>query len=200
MKKLFKIFLKTTLVFTVIFIVVFMFLLSDWNSMYKKEDFVFLKEEIQKASSEDFIDIPELYNKVYDVKNTKQYMWISNQNEIPKAVCPCFNTFRMYSYMLKNNNSSRFRYELNKFLFSLKLEQEFSQDDCLKFFLNHFEFLGHKGIKSASNYYFEKDLKDLNLDEKLTLIVMTENPSLYNPRRRAELVKEKVELYKKRLN
>lgn len=167
--------------------------------MYKKEDFVFLKEEIQKTKSEDFSNITELYNEIYIVKNYKNFIWnhTFKQNSSFDLRCPCFYVTRYNSHLFSSN---RFKHYLDEVLFSQKLEQEFSQEDCLKFLLKHTYFLENKGFKYASQYYFEKEFNDLNIDEKITLILMSENPSLYNPRRRPELVKEKVELYKKRLN
>ena len=53
------------------------------------------------------------------------------------------------------------------------------------------------GVFKALKYYFNKELNKLSQREKLTLIVMYENPSLYNPIRRPEKVKLKVDLFER---
>ena len=80
----------------------------------------------------------------------------------------------------------------------LKIRHEFTSDDCLKLVFNQTDFLNNNiGIKNAAKFYFDKKIKNLNEEEKITLIVMMENPSLYNPKRRKEMVKDKVTLFQK---
>jgi membrane peptidoglycan carboxypeptidase len=63
---------------------------------------------------------------------------------------------------------------------------------------NQTDFLNNNiGIKNAAIFYFDKKIENLNEEEIITLIVMMENPSLYNPKRRKEMVEDKVKLYLK---
>lgn len=86
-------------------------------------------------------------------------------------------------------------------LITFQIEDMATQQECLEFVLEHMDYLnGVFGIENASKYYFNKDLKEINEDEALQLIVITKNPSLYNKQKRAELVKRKVEELKQKLN
>jgi penicillin-binding protein 1A len=54
-------------------------------------------------------------------------------------------------------------------------------------YLNYFDFLHNAvGLKSAAKTYFNKEPKDLNINECATLVGMCKNPSLFNPVRRPE--------------
>ena len=56
-------------------------------------------------------------------------------------------------------------------------------------YLNRYDFLNQAvGIKSAANVYFNKEAKDLNIQECAMLVGMLKNSALYNPLRRMELV------------
>lgn len=74
-----------------------------------------------------------------------------------------------------------------EWMIAVKLERFYSKDEILKMYLNQFDFLYNAvGIKSAAKVYFNKDAKDLNVEEAATLVGMVKNPSLYNPVRHAE--------------
>jgi penicillin-binding protein 1A len=54
-------------------------------------------------------------------------------------------------------------------------------------YLNQFDFLYNAvGIKSAAKVYFNKDPKDLNIEEAATLVGMVKNPAYFNPVRKPE--------------
>ncbi len=57
-----------------------------------------------------------------------------------------------------------------------------AKDYILELYLNTIA-LGHglNGVQTASNYYFDKDAKDLTLAESCVLVSVTNNPSLYMP-------------------
>ena len=51
-------------------------------------------------------------------------------------------------------------------------------------YLNKFDFLNQAiGINTAARIYFNKDAKDLNVEESAMLVGMAKNPSFYNPLR-----------------
>ena len=83
-------------------------------------------------------------------------------------------------------------------MFSKKLEQDFTQEECLKFlFLKNDYLNGNVGIKEGAKFFFKKTLKELNIEEKITLILMLENPSLYNPIKERKILKKKIIEYEK---
>ena len=148
--------------------------------MFKNEEFIKLKQSIQVAKKENLSSIDILYNKIH--KSNK------------KQICHCD---------IITHSADPFRHQIspkNK-IYSAKIKMYFSSNDCLKQNLLNSEYL-HKniGIENASNYYFHKSIEQLNEKEKITLLVMFENPALYNPERRAEKVREKVDEYQKILN
>ncbi len=59
--------------------------------------------------------------------------------------------------------------KLKKHTLSYRLEQEYSKDDIFQVYLNKYYSDGVTGIKATTKYYFNKDLKDLNLAEEAYL-------------------------------
>ena len=75
----------------------------------------------------------------------------------------------------------------NEYVLAWKLEKEFTQKQCLDYYVRNFDFAQNKiGINAASNYYFNKEISELNFDENATLAIMLKNPFLYNPIRQPE--------------
>ena len=65
---------------------------------------------------------------------------------------------------------------------SLNMETHYSKDEILEGYLNTIDFgAGNYGIKKASKYYFNKEPKDLTLEEATILAGIPKNPSYYNP-------------------
>lgn len=74
------------------------------------------------------------------------------------------------------------------------VEDQTSQQQCLNLVAQQTDFLfGNIGAESASLHYFSKSLEQLNDEELLSLIVMMQNPGLYNPVKRPYLLKSKVD-------
>ncbi|MEQ6029074.1 transglycosylase domain-containing protein [Staphylococcus saccharolyticus] len=64
---------------------------------------------------------------------------------------------------------------------SYRLEQEYSKDEIFQVYLNKIYYSdGVTGVKAAAKYYFNKDLKDLNLAEEAYLAGLPQVPNLYN--------------------
>ena len=70
---------------------------------------------------------------------------------------------------------------------ALDFEKDHEKDEIMELYLNYI-FLGQKcyGVATASEYYFGKDVRELNLAECASLISITNNPSGYNPYRYPE--------------
>ena len=67
------------------------------------------------------------------------------------------------------------------------IESKYSKDRILELYLNQI-YLGNGayGIETASQRYFGKSVKDLNLAEAATLAALPKGPERYNPRRFAD--------------
>ncbi len=72
--------------------------------------------------------------------------------------------------------------KLKEVALTKKLEKAFSKDEILESYLNII-FFGNNcyGIENASHYYFNKDAKDLNLNESCTLAGLIKSPTRYSP-------------------
>ena len=65
---------------------------------------------------------------------------------------------------------------------ALQVEKEFSKDEILEMYLNQI-YLGHGayGLSSASRFYFDKEIKKLNLVEASILAGLPKAPHAYSP-------------------
>ena len=74
-----------------------------------------------------------------------------------------------------------------EWVIAVKLERYYTKEEIITMYLNYFDFLHNAvGIKTAAKTYFNKEPKDLNINECATLVGMCKNPSLFNPVRRPE--------------
>jgi penicillin-binding protein 1A len=79
-----------------------------------------------------------------------------------------------------------------EWVIAVKLERNYTKDEIVTMYLNYFDFLHNAvGIKTASNTYFNKEPKDLTVNEAATLIGLCKNPSYYNPVRNPERSRER---------
>jgi penicillin-binding protein 1B len=81
----------------------------------------------------------------------------------------------------------------NEMLMALLLEMHYSKDEILETYLNEI-YLGQDatraihGIGLASHFYFDRPLDRLALHEMATLVGMVKGPTVYDPRKKPELV------------
>ena len=70
---------------------------------------------------------------------------------------------------------------------AMDLEKQYSKQDIMEYYVNTC-FYGNNcyGIETASLYYFDKDAKDLSLQESAFFVGISNNASYYNPRNRLE--------------
>ena len=82
--------------------------------------------------------------------------------------------------------------KFNEMWLTLKLEVGYSKDEILEGYLNTINY-GHGmyGIQNASQFYFDKDAKDLTLAEATLLVGIPKSPSNYSPLVNYELAKER---------
>jgi penicillin-binding protein 1A len=78
-----------------------------------------------------------------------------------------------------------------EWIIATRLERQYTKQEIIAMYLNTVDFVNNAvGIRSASKIYFNKEPKDLKVEEAAVLVGMLKNPSLYNPRResRKEIV------------
>ena len=79
-----------------------------------------------------------------------------------------------------------FKRKLNEAYMAFLLERRYSKDEILETYANEI-FLGQDGSRSihgfglAANFYFNRDLKELNIPQTALLVGMIKGPSAYNP-------------------
>jgi len=115
---------------------------------------------------------------------------------------------RAIAYMGKKGGASTITQQLSKLLFNkrenanifqkigqkireqiiaVRLEKQYTKDEIIAMYLNQFDWLNQGvGIKSASRIYFNKEPKDLTIEENAVLVGMLKNPALYRPISRKE--------------
>ena len=72
--------------------------------------------------------------------------------------------------------------KLKEIILSLKIEKRYSKNEILSYYLNSIYYgEGNIGIKAATEYYFDKKLKDLDWQEAIILAAIPKAPSLYSP-------------------
>ena len=75
---------------------------------------------------------------------------------------------------------------------TFELETHYSKNEILEGYLNTIDFgAGNYGIMQASKYYFNKEAKNLTIEEATILVGIPKNPSYYNPITNYDKAKER---------
>lgn len=91
-----------------------------------------------------------------------------------------------------NSSSQRLLQKPIEWVTAIKLERMYTKEEIVALYLNYFDFLhGAVGIKNAANTYFNKEPRDLTLNEAALLIGLCKNPSYFNPVRYPDRAKER---------
>lgn len=66
--------------------------------------------------------------------------------------------------------------------YAIKIELSLSKDEILEAYLNHIYFgEGRWGIQNAAEFYFDKNARDLSLEESAMLAGILKGPTIYSP-------------------
>lgn len=90
--------------------------------------------------------------------------------------------------------SSKKTYErkIQEALLALELESKYTKEDILEMYLNKIFYSDHRyGIKSAAKYFYNKDLKELSVDQIALLAGIPQQPVTYNPYANKEAAKQR---------
>lgn len=72
--------------------------------------------------------------------------------------------------------------KIKEFILSVQIEKKYTKDQILQMYLNEAPYGGpYWGVESASQAYFSKHAKDLNLIESAILAGLPQRPSYYSP-------------------
>lgn len=90
------------------------------------------------------------------------------------------------------NTFTKLTQKIKEWIIAVRLESRYTKQEILTMYLNQVDFVNNAvGIRSASRIYFSKEPIKLNKEEAAVLVGMLKNPSLFNPRRRVELVTDR---------
>jgi penicillin-binding protein 1A len=79
----------------------------------------------------------------------------------------------------------RLTQKIKEWVIAVRLERQYTKNEILAMYFNEVDFLYNAiGIRSAAKIYFNKEPKDLTIEESAVLVGMLKNPSLYNPKKR----------------
>ena len=89
---------------------------------------------------------------------------------------------QLFTENVARNTLQRLFQKPIEWVIAVKLERYYTKEEILSMYLNKFDFLNNAvGIKTAAHTYFNREPKDLKIEEAATLVGMCKNPSLYNP-------------------
>ncbi len=95
----------------------------------------------------------------------------------------------------KRENAGLFKRIIQKIkeqIIAVRLEKQYTKNEIIAMYLNQFDWLNQGvGIKSASRIYFNKEPKDLKIEEAATLIGMLKNPAYFRPISRPERTRKR---------
>lgn len=96
----------------------------------------------------------------------------------------------LYTQVTAEDEMERLTQKPIEWVIAVQLEKRYTKEEIITMYLNKYDF-GYNavGIRSASQIYFGKHPKELNMQEAAMLVGMCKNSSLYNPRRRPEKTK-----------
>lgn len=79
-----------------------------------------------------------------------------------------------------------------EWIIAIRLERQYTKNEIIAMYLNKVDFVNTAvGIRSAAKVYFAKEPKQLTVDESAMLVGMLKNPSLFNPLKREEKVRDR---------
>lgn len=82
--------------------------------------------------------------------------------------------------------------KVKEWIIATRLERQYTKNEIIAMYFNIYDFNNYAvGIRSAAKTYFNKEPKDLTVDESAVLVGMFKNSSLYNPVRNAQGVKNR---------
>ena len=95
---------------------------------------------------------------------------------------------------ITDDNEVSITRKLREIFRALKLEKEYTKDEIIEAYLNVVNFgSGCRGVQSAANLYFNKDIQDCSIAECAAIAGITQNPVAYDPLNYPENNKERRE-------
>ena len=154
------------------------------NNIFENNNNDFVKlEDISEEAINAIISIEDknFYNhNGFDILRIIKAMFINITNgEIKQGASTISQQYIKNLYLTFDKTWER---KIEEAFLTIELETHYEKDEILEGYLNTIDFgAGNYGIKKASKYYFNKEPKDLTLEESTILAGIPKNPSYYNP-------------------
>ncbi|MEG9327407.1 transglycosylase domain-containing protein [Salinimicrobium catena] len=88
----------------------------------------------------------------------------------------------LFTENASRNPFARVIQKAKEWVIATRLERQYTKEEIITMYLNKYDFLYQAvGVRSAAKIYFDKEPKDLNVEEAAVLVAMLKNPILYNP-------------------
>lgn len=164
--------------------------------IYSGENRVYLPyEEIPSHVIHAFIateDQSFFEHKGFDLKGITRALLVNMKNESIEQGASTITQQLARNLFLTNEKT--YERKLSELMYAYKLEKQLSKEDILEKYINSIYFQnGTYGIEAASQFYFNKSVKDLSLAETAFLCAIPNNPNLYNPLKNMEKTDERKE-------
>lgn len=90
----------------------------------------------------------------------------------------------LFTDNVSRNPFARGIQKVKEWIIATRLERQYTKEEIITMYLNKYDFLYQAvGVRSAAKIYFDKEPKDLNVEEAAVLVAMLKNPILYNPQK-----------------
>ena len=88
----------------------------------------------------------------------------------------------LFTEDVSRNPFARGIQKVKEWIIATRLERQYTKEEIITMYLNKYDFLYQAvGVRSAAKIYFDKEPKDLKVEEAAVLVAMLKNPILYNP-------------------
>ncbi len=96
---------------------------------------------------------------------------------------------QLFTENASRNPIARVLQKFKEWIIAIRLERQYTKEEIITMYFNKYDFVYQAvGIRSAAKIYFDKEAKDLKVEESAVLVGMLVNASYYNPVRRPDLV------------
>ncbi len=130
----------------------------------------------------------EFFNQYHNSKKLIPHLYSLFNSD--KSECPCVWAISMFHLASNRGILS------NKYVYASHVLKKVNNRQCLNFIAHQYDFLYQNiSLKRAAEFYFDKELNELNDEELQTFAIMMKNPFLYNPVRNPENLNKQLEFF-----
>lgn len=145
----------------------------------------FLAIEDSRFFSHDGFDIPRFCKSAWEV--VRHGSFVQGGSTLTMQLVK--NTYFVSESALAQKTISR---KLQEIVLAIQTEQVMDKKDILTAYLNKINFGGPaRGIQTACEYYFQKDVSELNVNEAAFLAGVINLPNVYNPYLHSDLADQR---------